>query len=300
MNIRLFLILCFFCTFLTLEAATWELSDLGETAVFNMESAPFPHESRRDGYVYEDKVYPAEPHYIDNSVAIFIPDGYIPTEETDLIFYFHGWGNTHLNAMKQFGVTEQVVEGGKNVILVCPEGPMKSFDSGLGKLEDKDGLKNLVTEVIDTLYREKKIPSKDLGKVILSGASGGYRGVAFCLEVGGMDQYVTDVFLLDASYNNLEYFTNWMERVPEGRFHSIFTEHQTSYNTWMMATLAKKEIPFAVRLESQLEKSDLDENRLVFIYTMEKSHDQAGQLLGMFLRSSTLADRVEDTLISKD
>jgi hypothetical protein len=275
-------------------AADWVESAFGETAVFKMENAPYPHESRKDGYVYKEKTFPLDPHYNDNSVAIFIPDGYIPTEETNLLFYFHGWGNNIEDAFEKFLLREQVSASGKNVILVFPEGPKNSSDSGLGKMEDKDGIKNLSLEVMDTLFQEKKVPSKALGKVILSGHSGAYRGIAHSLEIGGLDDHLSEVYLLDASYGNFEYFTNWAVRVPDGRLRSIFTKHLAGENTLMMATLSENQVPFVVRMESKLEDADLAWHRLVFVYTEEKKHNETVQVLEMFLRNAKLKDRKMD------
>lgn len=281
--------------FLSFASATvaevWTQSDLGETATFKMENAPYPHESREEGHVYEGQSYPFDPHYVDNSVAIFIPDGYVAGGETDLLFYFHGWGNSIEKSLEKFSLRKQVVASGKNVILVFPEGPKNTKDSGLGKLEEEDGISKLSTEVIDTLYREKKIPGTNIGKVILSGHSGAYRGIAHALEVGGLDEHVSEVYLLDASYGNLDYFTNWVSRVPAGRLRSVFTEHLVPENTVMMASLSKMREPFELRLESELEDADLARQRLVFVYTREKSHSETVQLLEVFLRNAKVPDR---------
>lgn len=272
-------------------AAEWVQSDMGETAVFEIENAPYPHENRNTGHMYKGQNFPLDPHYLDNSVAIFIPAGFRATEETDLLYYFHGWGNNIEKSLEKYSLREQVLSSGKNIILVFPQGPKNAKDSGLGKLEEPDGIRNLSQEVIDALYREKKILSTTIGKVILSGHSGAYRGIAHSLELGGLERHISEVYLLDASYGNLDYFTNWAINTPDGRLRSVFTEHLVPENTVMMATLSKKSMPFALRLESELEEDDLARERLLFIYTQEKNHGETVQLLEVFLRDARIPDR---------
>ena len=48
----------------------------GELTVTPLASAPFPHPKRADGHRYKNQLYPAQEHYSDNTVAIFIPKGF--------------------------------------------------------------------------------------------------------------------------------------------------------------------------------------------------------------------------------
>ena len=273
-----------------LVAAEWVASDAGETAIFAMKHAPFPHESRKDGFTSKETVYPAETHYADSSVGLFIPKGYVVGEKTDLLFYFHGWGNTIAGSFEQFKLREQVAASRKNVILVFPEGPVNANDSGLGKLEDADGLKNLVGEVLETLTAEKKIPSANAGRILLSGHSGAFRGIAFCLDRGGMEEHVSDVFLLDAAYANTDYMGAWAIRRKGARLSSVFTDHLAADNTNIMAMLSAANQPFAVRMDPDWTPEDLAANRFFFLHTEKRTHNQCTELLEPFLRASTLTN----------
>ncbi len=75
----------------------WESSELGQTAILPMKNAPYPHASRAEGFKIENQFFPRDPHYVDNSVALFIPKGYRPEKRTDLLVYFHG----HLNNIRK-------------------------------------------------------------------------------------------------------------------------------------------------------------------------------------------------------
>ena len=123
-------------------------------------SAPFPHPNRINGHIYNDKTYSAEEHYSDSSVAIFIPKGFRPTEKINIVVYFHGWNNNIDSACAQFNLIEQFCESDKNAIFVFPEGPKNSPDSYGGKLEEKNGLNNLINDVIKFLIDKGKITNQ--------------------------------------------------------------------------------------------------------------------------------------------
>ncbi len=107
------------------QSLTERYQHLGEMFVPQFSSAPFPHPNRKSGHVYDDKTYSAQEHYSDSSVAIFIPEGYKPNEETNLVVYFHGWNNNIDSACAQFNLLEQFCESNINASFVFPEGPKK-------------------------------------------------------------------------------------------------------------------------------------------------------------------------------
>lgn len=93
---------------------------IGTMIVTTSDHTMFPHEKRAQGYTYEGKTYPADVHYADRTVAIFVPKGFRPGDATNLVFYFHGWRNDVDDALQQFKVAEQVAASGVNAVLVLP------------------------------------------------------------------------------------------------------------------------------------------------------------------------------------
>ncbi len=270
----------------------WEGSDLGETAIVPMKNAPYPHSSREKGYDAEDgKFYPKEPHYVDSSVALFIPRGYRPTEETDVVVYFHGHRKNIRLAFEEFRIREHLLNSGKNAILVFPEGPKDSPDSGAGQIEEPNAIKHLLKEALDVLLNEGKIQTKRLGKVILSGHSGAYRANSFILEHGGIEDHIREVLLLDSSYQRLEQFVNWVSRNKQGRLLSIFTDHLAKTNVWMMTRMRRNGDSYLLVDFEDVTDSLLLENRIVFIYTNTLDHDQTVQCLEPWLRTGCLQSR---------
>lgn len=267
----------------------WEQDDLGQVAVFQMASAPFPHKSREDGFKINGKFFPREPHYTDNSVAIFIPSGYRPQKETDLLIYFHGHYGNVLGAMEEFKLREQVVAAGRNVIFVFPEGPKNAEDSGGGRLEEPDALKALVAEVLDTLVKTNRIPTRQLGRVLLAGHSGAYRVISFCLEHGGLENHVVAACLLDSSYARLNAFVDWAVRDSKHRLFSIFTDHLATENLTMMTQLRKKAVAYDLLEDDDATDENLRDQRLLFLYTRKLKHGQTVRWLQRWLKTVPLA-----------
>jgi hypothetical protein len=263
--IYLFLILA---EFSLSQSLTERYQHLGQMFVPQFSSAPFPHPNRINGHDYDDKTYSAQEHYSDSSVAIFIPNGFSSAKKIDFVVYFHGWNNNINSACAQFDLIEQFCESNKNAIFIFPEGPKNSPDSYGGRLEEKDGLKNLIDDVINFLMKQQKIESTKVGNIILAGHSGAYRVISFCLMRGGYTNNITDVILFDALYGQTEKFVHWIENF-NGRFINIYTDNGgTKEETEsLMDDLDAWEIQYLKTEESQLNIDDLKSNRLIFIHT---------------------------------
>ena len=89
-------------------------------------TAPFPQSERINGHTYKKQKYPADVHYSDSSVAIFIPKNFNEKNKTDFVFYFHGWYNNIDTTLSNCQIIEQFHSSDKNAILICPEGPRNS------------------------------------------------------------------------------------------------------------------------------------------------------------------------------
>ncbi|HMN50315.1 MAG TPA: hypothetical protein PKD67_14315 [Ignavibacteriaceae bacterium] len=250
------------------QSLTERYKSLGEMFVLQFPSAPFPHPKRINGHDYNGKTYSAKEHYSDSSVAIFIPKGLKPTGKINFVVYFHGWYNNIDSACAQFNLIEQFSESNKNAIFVFPEGPKNSPDSFGGKLEDKDGLKNLIDDVIKFLVSKNKIKSRDVGNIILAGHSGAYRVISFCLMQGGLTRNISDVILFDALYGQTEKYIHWIEKF-NGRFINIYTDNGgTKEETEkLIKFLDVNKISFFQIEEKQLKIEDLTSNRLIFIHS---------------------------------
>jgi len=142
-------------------------SAYGELIVKQLSTAPFPHPGRANGHLYDGTTYDEAGHYRDSSVALFVPSGYGRSLTVDLVFYFHGWGNNIDTALARYAVIEQFSASRRNAILVLPEAAYNAPDGFGGKLEDKDGVKRLVADVMRVLKNEKKVRAEFLKSFVI-------------------------------------------------------------------------------------------------------------------------------------
>ena len=91
-------------------------------------------------------------------------------------------------------------------------------------MEDADGFKKMINDVLETMKREEVIKNAKLNKLIVSAHSGGYRPAAFVLDRGGLNDHITDLFLFDAFYGNHNYFRSFLN-ASHASIHAAYTDH---------------------------------------------------------------------------
>jgi hypothetical protein len=250
-------------------------SDRGQLIVGQFASAPFPHPKRSEGHKYHEENYSAAEHYSDSTVAIFIPKNFHEDGPVDFVIHFHGWRNNVAGTLSKYKLIEQLMESKRNAILVVPEGPKDAPDSFGGKLEDEGGFRRFMVEVVETLKAKSNLKKKDVvvGKIVLSGHSGGYQVISSIVDRGGITDHVKEVWLFDALYAQTDKFLAWFDK-EKGRLLNIYTEHGgTKKETeQMMATLKAKGISVVAGTESQMKVSELPKSGAVFIFS-DLEHD---------------------------
>ena len=229
------------------------------------------------------------------SVALFIPNGFRETGRVDLVVHFHGWNNTVAGTLATFHLVEQLVASGKNAVLVVPEGPHNAPYSFGGKLEDPDGFRRFMDEVVATLRDRGDFKQKDfsIGRIILSGHSGGYHVIAGILDRGGLARNADEVWLFDALYSRSDSFLSWADRT-HGRLLNIYTDDGgTKGESEKLANrLTARGTPIYTPKESDLSADALKSHQYAFIHT-DLAHDDVLDKRGeftLFLKNSVLAD----------
>ncbi|MBX3730016.1 MAG: hypothetical protein KF858_12590 [Candidatus Sumerlaeia bacterium] len=264
-------------------------SDLGTTYFLPMQNAPYPHASREEGFTNSAGTHwPKDPHYTDNTVALFVPAHFQAGETIDLVFYFHGHSNDVRAALETFPLREMFVASGANAVLVFPQGPKRAGDSGAGRLEEAGAFAALADEVRAALTALGVCDNPRLGRVVLSGHSGAFRVLSFALEHGGLEEHIAEVYLLDASYGRLEQFSGWAQRNSRAVLRSIFTAHLADENVVLMAHLQATATPYALCLDDGMTDELLAANRIVFLHTQKLDHNGAVSLFGPWLAAGQL------------
>ncbi len=160
----------------------WNLVPGGSWAIYRTSAAPFPHRDRMEGYVGSDGTrYPFWPHYADSSIVVFVPAGFTATPEgVNVIVHFHGHMNDNLGVLERDKMVQAMTAHRTNALLVLPQGPYRARDSFGGKMEDPNGLRDLVQDVLQTMQREKAINTTKLGTAHRLGAQWRIRAGSIC------------------------------------------------------------------------------------------------------------------------
>jgi hypothetical protein len=257
---------------------------LGRLILTHFASAPFPHPLRAQGHQYRDQFFSASDHYQDSHVALFVPRDFRCGGEIDFVVHFHGWGNNVSNVLVKYQLPEQFAASRRNAILIVPQGPLDASDSFGGKLEDADGFKRFMAEALEVLRQEGIAAKGRIGRIILSGHSGGYEVISAILDRGGLTGQVGEVWLFDALYAKTERFALWFDHHP-GRFIDLYTEQggTKEESEALMTALKGSGAPYFGADETNAAASDLRNNHLVFLFS-ELPHDEVVQKRETFRR----------------
>ena len=265
----------------------------GELRLRYFKNAPYPHPSRENGWQYNDTDYPAETHYSDSTVGIFIPVNYSPQKRVDYIVHFHGHMNHVAKVFSDFSLQQQVFKSGVNAILLVPQGPKNARDSGCGRLEEEpDAFGKLLSEVTNFLLSESVIKTDSIGKIVITAHSGGYKVTGNIVSRSELKGHITDLILFDATYSNLEGFAAWAKIDRSRRLVSIFTNHLSGENIELVSMLDDFSLPYSMTLDSRLSDKNLTSRKAHFIYTTELGHNELltkKDYYSLFLQTSALA-----------
>lgn len=210
----------------------WVSQSWGEMGVKRFATAPYPDDSRANGYTAKGTFYPCKDHYDDNTVVLAIPRGFKATDRVDIIVFFHGHNNEAQRALLHYKLGEQLRDSGRNAILVVPQGAKNVPDEDIGQFEKPHAFARFLDEAIATLRQDGKVPENAvLGSLILSGHSGGYWPIGKVLDKGGITPSVREIWLFDAAYGALrEISAPFADPKNNLRLRSVFTDHLQKKN----------------------------------------------------------------------
>ncbi len=259
------------------DAVALDYAAQGQLILTPFATAPFPHPERAEGHKHNEDFFAYKGHYDDSTVALFAPRGFRAGSKIDFVVHFHGWNNNVTNALAKYRLIDQFCASGRNAILVVPEGPRNADDSFGGKLEDAGGFARFMDEAMKDLRDRAVIGAKaKIGRIILSGHSGGYEVMSAIVARGGLTDHVQEVWLFDALYAHAERFALWFDH-HAGRFVDIYTEHGgTKEETEnLMQALRENGVPFFAGKEGAADEKDL-RSHLVFLFS-DLPHDEVMQ-----------------------
>lgn len=274
-----------------LESVLKRYAPLGETLAVPLAYAPFPHPAREKGYTYRGDFYRGDRYYHDPRVVVFIPKGFREPAAVDLVVYFHGWRTRLSELLPKFNLIEEFAAAGKNALLAVPQGPRDAPDSFWGKLEDPDGFRKFVEDLLETLQEQKKLRTTQPGQIILAAHSGGYQAIAAILDRGGLTPQIREVYLFDALYGQADKFAAWLQ-AQRGTLRVIYTPYAgtRTQTEEFFADLRAKGQPAALAKEEEYSAAMLGTNRVLFIASQLGHDDVVAQTHAFrdFLKASGL------------
>ncbi len=191
------------------------------------------------------------------AALVHLAKGFRKDGPLNLVVHYHGWvncienvGEAHNSRCTPGGpvriahnLINQIDQSGANAALVLIERSFDQSNSDDGRLAQPGFFHDMIAELlprIGTLAGRAYVES-DLGSIVLSSHSGGYRALAHTLDRGGLTDHVTQVILLDSVYDNLAQFEAFaQEALGAARLAVVYTDGAgTEANSQRMADDAR-------------------------------------------------------------
>ncbi len=138
----------------------------------------------------------------------------------------------------------------------APQLAVDAADSSAGKFWQPGGFKRFMAESADQLANLYGDPNAAKAfanmPIVIIGYSGGFLPTAWSLDVGGISDRVSGVFLLDAIYGELDKFASWIEHHRSGFFVSSYTHYTAPRDHELMRMLRDKGIAVSEDMDAPL------------------------------------------------
>jgi hypothetical protein len=191
-------------------------------------------------------------------VLLALPRGFDPAKPILLVVFFHGNGATlkrDVEARQQ--VVRQVLESGRNTVLIAPQFAVDAFDSSAGRFWEPGVFRAFLDEAAAELAHmaghERYKAAFEAAPVVIAAYSGGYLPAAFSLQVGDVDDRVQGLILLDALYGEVDKFKAWMARKPDMFFVSIHTDFTAGINQALQKQMREENLTYLTSLPRRIE-----------------------------------------------
>ena len=222
--------------------------------------APFLNISsgdRKGRRAYNGKVYWQDETYNDSRVLVHVPETFDARKPGVIVVFFHGNGATlERDVRDRQQVPQQISDSGVNAVLLAPQLAVNAPDSSAGKFWQPGGFKRFIDESASHLARlygdPKSAQTFANMPIVIVGYSGGFLPTAWSLEVGGVNNRVRGVFLLDAVYGELDKFASWIEKNRSGFFVSSYTRYTKPRDRELIEMLRDKGITVTENMDGPL------------------------------------------------
>jgi hypothetical protein len=201
----------------------------------------YGHTSPRGSLHWEDE------NYSDRHSLLYLPKGFDLSRPALIVVFFHGnRARLMRDVYARQQVPRQLAATRLNAVLVAPQFALDITDSSAGRFWQPGVFKQFLAEAarhLAGLYGDPCEQSKfDAMKVVLVAYSGGYDPAAYALHVGGANDRMFGVVLLDALYGETEKFDEWIDERGSAFFFSAYSSSSEAENLALRRSLAARHI----------------------------------------------------------
>ena len=213
------------------------------------------HATGRGGTYWDDTTYN------DRRTLLYIPKAFDIRKPAVMVVFFHGNSAILERDVKaRQRVPEQLAAAGINAVLVAPQFAVDALDSSAGSFWQPGTFRQFLDEAtvhLLELYGDERtrMPFSKM-PVVLVAYSGGYNPAAWSLAIGGAEDRIHGVVLLDALYGEVPKFTDWVasKHGRSGFFVSTYSASSASGNAEAQHLLAQHQIKLSRTLPPKLAK----------------------------------------------
>jgi hypothetical protein len=214
------------------------------------------HATGRGGTYWEDTTYN------DRRVLLFMAKGFDVKKPAVMVVFFHGNGaRLDRDVIARQRVPAQVAASGLNAVLVAPQFAVDALDSSAGSFWQPGTFRQFLDEtavhLVELYGDERTRKAFSTMPVVMVAYSGGYNPAAYSLSIGGADQRIKGVVLLDALYGEIPRFSDWVTKRRDGFFVSSYTASSAGGNAELRRILAARNIPLDTTLGPKISKGSV-------------------------------------------
>ena len=214
------------------------------------------HATGRGGTYWEDNTYN------DRRVLLYLPKGFDIRKPAVMIVFFHGNGaKLDRDVMARQRVPQQMLASGINAVLVAPQFAVDAADSSAGSFWQPGTFRQFLDETtvhLVELYGDERTRKPFAAMpVVMLAYSGGYNPAAYSLALGGADNRIKGVMLLDALYGEIPKFSDWIVKRRDAFFVSSYSPSSAGGNAELRRILAQHNIHLATTLDAKFAKGSV-------------------------------------------
>jgi hypothetical protein len=204
------------------------------------------------------KVYWEDETYSDRRSVIYFPAGFDLARPAVIVVFFHGNGATlERDVVARQQVPRQIVDSGLNAVLLAPQFAYDALDSSSGNFWTPGFFARYLDEASGKMAEVYGDPSARSAfaemPVVLVAYSGGYNPAAYAAAVGGAEDRIAGVILIDALYAEEDKFADWIARNNERAFlFSAYTKSAAPSNATLRKLLSERGVDFGRRAPRRL------------------------------------------------